>query len=92
MHTSISDEVHRHIVLDPAHLPDLHMHRLRRKHQVLVTFLAGVTGIMALLLLCAAGGPQVAPTVGLYQLIGYFLLVISFILGLRVLAPVFRRG
>ena len=61
-------------------------------HQVLVAFLAGVTGIMAVLLLGAAGGPQVTPTIGLYQLIGYFLLVISFILGLRVLAPVFRRG
>ncbi len=61
-------------------------------HQALVAFLAGVTGIMAVLLFGAAGGPQVTPTIGLYQLIGYFLLVISFILGLRVLAPVFRRG
>ncbi len=60
--------------------------------QVLVAFLAGVTGIMSVLLLSAAGGPQVTPTLGLYELIGYNLLVISFILGLRVLAPVFRRS
>ncbi len=61
-------------------------------HQVLVAFLAGVTGIMAVLLLAADGGPEVTPTMGLYQLVGYNLLVVSFILGLRVLAPVFRRG
>jgi ubiquinone biosynthesis protein len=47
---------------------------------------------MAVLLLAATGGPQVAPTIGLYQLMGYNVLVISFIPGLRVLAPVFRRG
>lgn len=59
---------------------------------MLVAYLAGVTGIMSVLLLSAAGGPQVTPTLGLYELIGYNLLVISFILGLRVLAPAFRHG
>ena len=61
-------------------------------HQLVVAFLAATTGIMAVLLLGADGGPVMAPGITLYQFIGYNLLVISFILGLRAIAPVFRRG
>ncbi|MBO3747847.1 AarF/ABC1/UbiB kinase family protein [Streptosporangiaceae bacterium NEAU-GS5] len=61
-------------------------------HQALVTVLAATAGIMAVLLLGAAGGPRVTAQVGLYQLIGYFLLVVSSILALRVLILVFRGG
>ncbi|NED95503.1 AarF/ABC1/UbiB kinase family protein [Phytoactinopolyspora alkaliphila] len=61
-------------------------------HEVLVAFLAATTGIIAVLLLGIEGGPTVTDTVGLYQLIGYHLLAISAILGLRVLVKVFRRS
>ncbi|MGV9775488.1 ABC1 kinase family protein [Streptosporangium sp. NPDC003464] len=60
-------------------------------HQVLLTVLAATTGIMAVLLLGADNGPPVTTDVGLYQLIGYNLLVISAILALRVLVIIFRR-
>ncbi|WP_433239698.1 ABC1 kinase family protein [Streptosporangium sp. CA-135522] len=60
-------------------------------HQVLLTVLAATTGIMSVLLLGADNGPRVTHEVGLYQLIGYNLLVISAILALRVLVVVFRQ-
>ena len=47
---------------------------------------------MAVLLLGAVGGPVMAPGVTLQEVIGSNLLVISFILGLRAIATVFRRG
>ncbi|WP_370017983.1 TIGR03557 family F420-dependent LLM class oxidoreductase [Planotetraspora sp. GP83] len=53
-------------------------------HQVLLTVLAATAGIMAVLLLGAQNGPRVTAAVGLYQLIGYNLLVVSAILALRV--------
>jgi ubiquinone biosynthesis protein len=59
-------------------------------HQVLLTVLAATAGIMAVLLLGTAGGPRVTATVGLYQLLGYNLLVVCAILALRVLALIFR--
>ncbi|WP_116947809.1 ABC1 kinase family protein [Jiangella endophytica] len=61
-------------------------------HEVLLTFLAATTGIMAVLLIGTGGGPQLTDSVGLYELIGYNMLVISAILALRVLAQIFRRG
>jgi ubiquinone biosynthesis protein len=45
---------------------------------------------MAVLLLGTGGGPQVTATVGLYQLLGYNLLVVCAILALRVLVLIFR--
>jgi ubiquinone biosynthesis protein len=60
-------------------------------HQVLLTFLAAAVGIMAVLLLGTSGGPMVTPTVSLYAFFGYSFLVISAVLGLRVLAAIFRR-
>ncbi|TDD98223.1 ABC1 kinase family protein [Jiangella asiatica] len=61
-------------------------------HEVLLTFLAATTGVMAVLLIGTGGGPQLTDEVGLYALIGYNMLVISAILALRVLAQIFRRG
>ena len=61
-------------------------------HQLVVAFLAATTWIMAVLLLGADGGPVMAPGITLYQFIGYSLLVIWFILGLRAIAPGLRRG
>ena len=61
-------------------------------HQVLLAFLAATVGIMAVLLLGTGGGPMVTDTVSLYALFGYNLLVVSAVLGLRVLAAIFRRG
>ncbi|WP_308466600.1 ABC1 kinase family protein [Rathayibacter soli] len=59
-------------------------------HEVVLAFLAGVAGIMATLLLVSAGGPQVTPTLSLYQIFGYTLIVLAALLVLRVLFDVFR--
>ncbi len=60
-------------------------------HQVLLAFLGATAGIMAVFLLGASGGPAVTPTVSLFQVFGYNLLVVSCILILRVLFVIFRR-
>ena len=60
--------------------------------QLLLTVLGATAGLMAVLLLGTPGGPAVTSQLGLYELLGYFLLVISSILVLRVLVVVFRRG
>jgi ubiquinone biosynthesis protein len=59
-------------------------------HQVLLTILAATAGIMAVMLLGIGGGPRVTATVGLYQFLGYNLLVVCAILALRVLVLIFR--
>jgi ubiquinone biosynthesis protein len=59
-------------------------------HQVLLTLLAATAGVMAVLLFGTGGGPRVTATVGLYQLLGYSLLVVCAILALRVLVIIFR--
>ena len=59
--------------------------------QLLLTVLGAAAGLIAVLLLGTAGGPAVTRTVGLHQLLGYFLLVISCVLVLRVLVLIFRR-
>ncbi len=59
-------------------------------HQVMLTVLGATAGVMAVLLLGAPGGPQIAQDVGLYQVFGYNLLIISVLLGLRVVVAVFR--
>ncbi|MET7300951.1 AarF/UbiB family protein [Embleya sp. NPDC005575] len=59
-------------------------------HRTLLTVLGATAGIMAVLLLGTEGGPQVGDSVGLYQVIGYNLLVISCVLVLRVLFTIFR--
>ncbi len=61
-------------------------------HKVLLAFLAAAVGIMAVLLLGTSGGPKVTDSISLYALFGYNLLVVSSVLGLRVLVTIFRRG
>jgi ubiquinone biosynthesis protein len=60
-------------------------------YQFLLTFLGAASGIVAALLLGAPGGPKVAPTVSLYQMIGYILLFVAAIIVLRVLFTIFRN-
>ena len=60
-------------------------------HQVLLAFLGAASGIVAALMLGAPGGPMVTPTVSLYQVIAYNLLIVAAILVLRVLFIIFRN-
>jgi hypothetical protein len=60
-------------------------------HQFLLTFLGAASGIVAALLLGAPGGLKVAPTVSLYQVIGYNLLIVAAIHVQRVLFTIFRN-
>ncbi|MCO1654052.1 AarF/ABC1/UbiB kinase family protein [Pseudonocardia sp. S2-4] len=57
---------------------------------LLSTAIAATTGLMAALLLVAGGGPRISEAMTLHQLFGYLLLVVSTILGLRVLGLVYR--
>jgi ubiquinone biosynthesis protein len=57
-----------------------------------LTVLAATAGFMAVALLALKGGPVMTPAIGLYQFLGYCLLVICALLALRVLAAVFRTG
>ncbi|MDQ2846293.1 MAG: AarF/UbiB family protein [Actinomycetota bacterium] len=61
-------------------------------NQVLLAVIAASTGIMSVVLLATDGGPMVTKAVSLYALIGYNLLLVAAILGLRVVAPIFRRA
>lgn len=56
-----------------------------------LTFLAGVFGIMAAMLLTSGGGPTVTPSLTLFQIFGYLLLMVSGVLALRVFFDPFRR-
>jgi ubiquinone biosynthesis protein len=60
-------------------------------HQVVVALLASAVTVAAILLLGAQGGPQLMPSVALYQLLGYGFLFIGCVLGLRAIILVFRR-
>jgi len=57
-----------------------------------LTVLAATAGFMAVALLALKDGPAMTPAIGLYQFLGYCLLVICALLALRVLAAVFRTG
>ncbi len=59
-------------------------------HEVLLAFLGAATGLMSVLLLTGGGGPAVLPDVTLHQLLGYNLLVVSALVGLRLLFLAFR--
>jgi ubiquinone biosynthesis protein len=59
-------------------------------HELLLAFTGTATGVMAVLLLASTGGPRVNADLTLNQLFGYNLLVISALLGLRLLFVVFR--
>jgi ubiquinone biosynthesis protein len=60
-------------------------------HRFLLTLLGAATGIGAVLLIGAPGGPTITPTVSLFQVIGYNLLLVASILVLRVLFAIFRN-
>lgn len=59
-------------------------------HEVLLALTGAATGLMAVLLLASTGGPRVLPELTLNQAFGYNLLVISALLGLRLLFVAFR--
>ena len=59
-------------------------------HRFLLTLLGAATGSGAVLLIGAPGGPEITPTVSLFQVIGYNLLIVASILVLRVLFAIFR--
>lgn len=59
-------------------------------HRFLLTLLGAATGIGAVLLIGAPGGPKITPAVSLFQVIGYNLLIVASILVLRVLFAIFR--
>ena len=60
-------------------------------NQFLLAFLGAASGIVAALLIGVPGGPKIAPTVSLSQLIGYNLLIFAAILVLRVLFTIIRN-
>ena len=62
----------------------------RLVHQSLLTVLAAATGITAAILLGTGGGPRVAPSLSLYELIAYGLLILSGALTLRLLTSILR--
>ncbi|OLF09119.1 ubiquinone biosynthesis protein UbiB [Actinophytocola xinjiangensis] len=59
-------------------------------HELLLAFTGTATGLMAVLLLASESGPKVTDDVTLHQVLGYNLLVVSAMLGLRLLFVVFR--
>ncbi|MFG1646248.1 ABC1 kinase family protein [Amycolatopsis sp. NPDC049252] len=61
-------------------------------HEVLLAFVGAATGLMAVFLLTGTSGPRILPELTLNQAFGYNLLVISALVGLRLLFVVFRRS
>lgn len=59
-------------------------------HQSLLTLLATAAGIIGAILLGSPAGPPVTPSLGLYQLIAYVLLLGSGAFALRVLTSILR--
>ena len=72
-------------------MADEHDRRVYREflHFAAITFLAGVFGIMAVLLLVSSTGPKVTETLTLFQLFGFILIPVSGTLTFRVLFDVF---
>ena len=73
----LADERDRKVVLGIVHLFAL-------------MFIGATTGIMAVLLLGTTGGPRVLDNITLYQVFGYNLMVISALIGLRLLFTIVR--
>ena len=59
-------------------------------NQFLLALLGMASGIVAALMFVAPGGPKIAQSVSLYQLIGYNMLIVSGVLVLRVLFTIFK--
>lgn len=64
----------------------------RLVHHTLLTLLATALGVIGAILLGADGGPPVAQTLSLYQLIAYSLLLAGGVLALRVLTTTLRTN
>ncbi len=60
-------------------------------HQLVIALLASATTVASIILLTAQGGPMLSPSIGFYQLLGFGLLFVGSVLGLRALVLVFRR-
>jgi ubiquinone biosynthesis protein len=60
--------------------------------QLMLTILAAAATLGAILLLTSTAGPRLTPTLPLYAFLGYVLLFVAFVLGLRVLVRVFFRA
>jgi ubiquinone biosynthesis protein len=60
--------------------------------QLMITVLAAAATVGAIMLMTSENGPMLTPTVRLYAFLGYALLFIGFVLGLRVLVLVFFRA
>jgi ubiquinone biosynthesis protein len=60
--------------------------------QLMTTVLAAAATIGAIMLLTSDTGPMLTPTVRWYAFLGYALLFVGFVLGLRVLVRVFFRA
>ncbi|MCY0920166.1 MULTISPECIES: ABC1 kinase family protein [unclassified Streptomyces] len=61
-------------------------------HEVLLAFLGGIIGLVGVQLLRLGGGPMLSEGLGLFELFGYNLLVISSVLVLRVLFMMIGSG
>lgn len=59
--------------------------------ELVLTGLAAASGVMAVVLIGQDAGPILVPNMTVFQFMGYFLLVLAFILAMRVLIFVFRR-
>lgn len=59
--------------------------------ELLLTVLAAASGVMSVLLIGQESGPLLVPGMSVFQFMGYFLLVLAFILAMRVMIFVFRR-
>jgi ubiquinone biosynthesis protein len=60
-------------------------------HQTLLTILGASAGVMAVMLLGIPDGPRLTPSIELYAMFGYGLLVVAVVLVLRVLIVIFRH-
>ncbi len=59
--------------------------------ELLLTMLAAASGVMSVLLIRQDTGALLVPGMTVFQFMGYFMLVLAFILAMRVLIFVFRR-
>jgi ubiquinone biosynthesis protein len=64
---------------------------MRLVSQLVLAFLGAAIGLMAVLLLSAAGGPMVGSTTSVFDLFGYLGLVVSAVLILRVIVTIARE-
>ncbi|MGW3954153.1 ABC1 kinase family protein [Streptomyces sp. NPDC004752] len=59
-------------------------------HDAVLAFLGGITALVGVLLLGTDHGPRLGPSLTLYQLMGYHVLLVSSVLVIRVVFHVFR--